>query len=75
MAISAKALKNRNTDVAQIQQLVSAAVGLNAQRGDQVARLHSEGRVDAVEHTDAGTRVKARVPVAIAAALQPYTTA
>jgi len=37
VAISAKALKNKNTDVAQIQQLVSAAVGLNAQRGDQVA--------------------------------------
>ena len=37
VAISAKALKNKNTDVAQIQQLVSAAVGLNATRGDQVA--------------------------------------
>ena len=37
VAISAKALKNRNADVEQIKQLVSAAVGLNAARGDQVA--------------------------------------
>lgn len=37
VAISAKALKNNKTDVDQIKQLVSAAVGLDAQRGDQVA--------------------------------------
>ena len=37
VAISGKALKNRNADVEQIKQLVSAAVGVNATRGDQVA--------------------------------------
>lgn len=37
VAISGKALKNRNADVEQIKQLVSAAVGVNAARGDQVA--------------------------------------
>ncbi len=37
VAINGKALKNRNADVEQIKQLVSAAVGLDARRGDQVA--------------------------------------
>lgn len=54
---------------------VTVDVTIPYQRGDLVARLHSEGRVDAVEHTEAGTRVKARVPVAVAAALQQYATA
>ena len=43
-------------------------------RGDLVARLHAEGRVDVVEHTDEGTRVKARVPIALAATLGPFAT-
>ena len=54
---------------------VTVDVTIPYQRGDLVARLHSEGRVDAVEHTEAGTRVKARVPVAVAAVLQQYATA
>ena len=54
---------------------VTVDVTIPYRRGDLVARLHSEGRVDAVEHTEAGTRVKARVPAAIAAALQQYATA
>ena len=37
VAISAKALKNNKADVDQIKQLVSAAVGVDAARGDQVA--------------------------------------
>jgi flagellar M-ring protein FliF len=37
VAISAKALKNNRADIDQIKQLVSAAVGLDSQRGDQVA--------------------------------------
>ena len=37
VAISGKALKNKNADIEQIKQLVSAAVGLDAKRGDQVA--------------------------------------
>ncbi|MFN3004714.1 GTPase HflX [Mycolicibacterium wolinskyi] len=43
-------------------------------RGDLVARVHAEGRVDATEHTAAGTRIKARVPVPLAAGLREYTT-
>lgn len=43
-------------------------------RGDLVARVHADGRVDATEHTAAGTRIKARVPVALAANLRAYTT-
>ncbi len=53
---------------------VAIDVTIPYQRGDLVARLHSTGRVDAVEHTDAGTRVKARVPAAMAAGLQQYAT-
>ncbi|WNG89666.1 GTPase HflX [Mycobacterium sp. ITM-2016-00317] len=43
-------------------------------RGDLVNRVHAEGRVDAVEHTESGTRMKARVPVSLAAGLAGYTT-
>ncbi len=37
VAISAKAMKSTKADIDQIKQLVSAAVGLDPQRGDQVA--------------------------------------
>ena len=43
-------------------------------RGDLVARLHAEGRVDAVEHTEHGTRITGRVPAALAAGLLPFAT-
>ncbi len=43
-------------------------------RGDLVNRVHAEGRVDAVEHTESGTRIKARVPVSLAAGLAGFTT-
>lgn len=43
-------------------------------RGDLVARMHDEGRVDATEHTERGTRIKARVPVALAAGLAEFAT-
>ena len=42
VAISAKALKNAKTDIEQIKQLVSAAVGVDAQRGDQLAVVARE---------------------------------
>jgi flagellar M-ring protein FliF len=42
VAISAKALKNAKADSEQIKQLVSAAVGVDAQRGDQVAVIARE---------------------------------
>ena len=53
---------------------VAVDVTIPYDRGDLVARLHSDGRVDATEHTEYGTRVKARVPAALAAGLQAYNT-
>ncbi|WP_099022802.1 GTPase HflX [Mycolicibacterium palauense] len=44
-------------------------------RGDLVARMHEIGRVDATEHTDGGTRIKAQVPAALAATLREFATA
>jgi GTP-binding protein HflX len=43
-------------------------------RGDLVARMHADGRVDATEHTADGTRVKARVPAPLAASLREFAT-
>ncbi|MFM9034643.1 MAG: GTPase HflX [Mycobacterium sp.] len=54
---------------------VAVDVTIPYSRGDLVARLHDEGRVDATEHTPEGTRVKARVPAALAAAIGRYATA
>jgi GTP-binding protein HflX len=44
------------------------------ERGDLVARMHADGRVDATEHTADGTRVKARVPAPLAASLREFAT-
>ena len=38
-------------------------------RGDLVARVHAEGRVEATEHTADGTRIRGWVPIALAANL------
>lgn len=43
-------------------------------RGDLVARVHADGRVDATDHTAEGTRIKARVPMALAASLDEFGT-
>ena len=43
-------------------------------RGDLVARIHADGMIDATEHTDDGTRIKARVSAALAASLADYAT-
>ncbi|MGA8330841.1 MAG: GTPase HflX [Mycobacterium sp.] len=42
-------------------------------RGDLVARMHADGRVQETEHSSAGTRIKARVPVALAASLREFS--
>ncbi|ORA53916.1 GTPase HflX [Mycolicibacterium chubuense] len=52
----------------------SVDVTIPYERGDLVARVHSEGRVDATEHTERGTRITARVPVALAAGLAEFAT-
>ncbi|WP_207569025.1 GTPase HflX [Mycobacterium decipiens] len=41
-------------------------------RGDLVARVHADGRVQQAEHNAEGTRIKARVPVALAATLREF---
>ena len=43
-------------------------------RGDLVSKVHADGRVDLTEHTPDGTRIKARVPAPLAAALREYAT-
>ena len=43
-------------------------------RGDLVNKVHADGRVDATEHTADGTRIKARVPVSLAATLGEFAT-
>jgi len=43
-------------------------------RGDLVNKVHADGRVDATEHTADGTRIKARVPIPLAASLSGYST-
>jgi len=42
-------------------------------RGDLVARLHADGRVQFEEHGADGTRIKARVPMALAANLREFS--
>ncbi|ORB86500.1 GTPase HflX [Mycobacterium kansasii] len=44
-------------------------------RGDLVARLHTDGRVEEAEHQPEGTRIKARVPQALAASLREFSAA
>ncbi len=53
---------------------ITVDVTIPYERGDLVARLHSDGHVDAVEHTEAGTRLKARVPAALAAGLREFSS-
>jgi GTPase len=42
-------------------------------RGDLVSRVHADGRVQETEHINDGTRIKARVPIALAASLRPFS--
>lgn len=43
-------------------------------RGDLVARVHADGRVQDSEHNAHGTRIRARVPLALAARLRDFAT-
>jgi GTPase len=42
-------------------------------RGDLVSRVHADGRVQQTEHTNDGTRIRARVPVPLAASLRQFS--
>ena len=52
----------------------SVDVTIPYDRGELIARMHAEGRVDVTEHTETGTRIKARVPAALAASLAEFVT-
>ncbi|MGB3523016.1 MAG: GTPase HflX [Mycobacterium sp.] len=41
-------------------------------RGDLVAKVHEHGRVQLAEHGEGGTRIRARVPAALAASLREF---
>ena len=43
------------------------------ERGDLVSRVHADGRVQQTEHNSDGTRIKARVPIALAATLRQFS--
>src|ERR1700761_2766522 len=43
------------------------------ERGDLVSRVHADGRVQQTEHSSDGTRIRARVPVALAASLREFS--
>ncbi|RDH75180.1 GTPase HflX [Mycolicibacterium moriokaense] len=69
--------------VAQLQQRMAQLVPptdtmvdvtIPYDRGDLVARVHEDGRVDATEHNAEGTRIKARVPIPLAASLSDFAT-
>lgn len=42
------------------------------ERGDLVARVHEQGRLTQAEHGEGGTRIRARVPAALAASLREF---
>jgi GTP-binding protein HflX len=54
---------------------VAVDVTIPYDRGELVARVHAIGRIDATEHTEAGTRIKAQVPAGLAATLREFATA
>ncbi len=66
-------LRTRLGELVQPRE-VAVDVTIPYDRGELVARLHREGRVDAAEHTEAGTRIKASVPAALAAAVGEFST-
>lgn len=75
-AYSGEGVDQLRTRIGQLLEPREVAVDVTIpyDRGDVVARLHSQGQVDAVAHTERGTRIKARIPVALAAGLHEFTT-
>ncbi|MFD3593888.1 GTPase HflX [Nocardia sp. NPDC058640] len=51
---------------------VDISVLLPYSRGDLLARIHADGRIVTADHEEGGTRVRARVPHSLAAALSEY---
>ena len=67
-----EALRRRMAELA-VPTDTAVDVVIPYDRGDLVARLHADGRVQQTEHNSDGTRIKARVPVALAASLREFS--
>lgn len=65
------ALRRRIADLA-IPADTAVDVVIPYDRGDLVARLHADGRVQQEEHNADGTRIRARVPFALAGRLREF---
>ncbi|MGO9158188.1 GTPase HflX [Mycobacterium sp.] len=65
------ALRRRMSELAAATD-TAVDVVIPYDRGDLVARVHADGRVQQAEHNPDGTRIKARVPVALAASLREF---
>ena len=66
------ALRHRMAELA-VPDDTAVDVVIPYDRGDLVARLHAGGRVQQEEHNADGTRIRARVPVALAASLREFS--
>jgi GTP-binding protein HflX len=66
------ALRHRMAELA-VPTDTAVDVVIPYDRGDLVARLHAGGRVQQEEHNADGTRIRARVPVALAARLREFS--
>lgn len=66
------ALRRRMADLAAPTD-TAVDVVIPYDRGDLVSRMHADGRIQETEHSNDGTRIKARVPVALAAALREFS--
>jgi GTPase len=66
------ALRRRMAELA-VPNHTAVDVVIPYDRGDLVARVHADGRVQQAEHNSDGTRIKARVPVALAASLREFS--
>jgi GTP-binding protein HflX len=69
-------LRRRMAELAELSSPAGTAVDviIPYDRGDLVSRVHSDGRVQHSEHNTDGTRIRARVPVALAASLREFST-
>lgn len=65
------ALRRRIADLA-VPADTAVDVVIPYDRGDLVARLHADGRVQQEEHNAEGTRIRARVPCALAGRLREF---
>jgi GTP-binding protein HflX len=66
------ALRRRMAELA-VPSDTAVDVVIPYDRGDLVARLHADGRVQHAEHNTDGTRIRARVPLALAASLRAFS--